>query len=137
MNENGAPHPIDVTVGERVRRARIARGLSQVALAERLDVSFQQIQKYENGANRISASRLVEIADVLQVPATDFLKGLGAFAGQPGRQAEPPGAQDLMAYYAQLPPPMRAAVLDLARSLAEGTSNRRPAASPRKTRRKP
>ncbi|MBO6861645.1 MAG: helix-turn-helix transcriptional regulator [Alphaproteobacteria bacterium] len=53
------PHPVDVTVGNRVREFRIRKGLSQQALGERVGVSFQQIQKYERGTNRMGSSRLV------------------------------------------------------------------------------
>ena len=60
-------HPVDRLVGQRVRLIRIGLGMSQTALAERLDLTFQQVQKYEKGANRISASKLFEIADVLKV----------------------------------------------------------------------
>lgn len=71
------PHPVDVTVGNRVREMRIRKGLSQQALGERVGVSFQQIQKYERGTNRMGSSRLVQIADVLDVPVSSFFDGLG------------------------------------------------------------
>lgn len=71
------PHPVDVTVGNRVREMRIRKGLSQQALGERVGVSFQQIQKYERGTNRMGSSRLVQIADVLDVPVASFFDGLG------------------------------------------------------------
>ena len=60
-------HPIDVKVGKRVRETRVARGLSQSALAEQLGVSFQQVQKYERGSNRMGASRLADVAKILGV----------------------------------------------------------------------
>lgn len=71
------PHPVDVTVGNRVREMRIRKGLSQQALGEKVGVSFQQIQKYERGTNRMGSSRLVQIADVLDVPVSSFFDGLG------------------------------------------------------------
>lgn len=71
------PHPVDVTVGNRVRELRIRKGLSQQALGEKVGVSFQQIQKYERGTNRMGSSRLVQIADVLEVPVSTFFEGLG------------------------------------------------------------
>lgn len=71
------PHPVDVTVGNRVREMRIRKGLSQQALGEQVGVSFQQIQKYERGTNRMGSSRLVQIADVLDVPVSSFFDGLG------------------------------------------------------------
>ncbi|MDC7675399.1 helix-turn-helix domain-containing protein [Asticcacaulis machinosus] len=64
--DNG-PDPIDVIVGMNVRRVRKQRGMSQEALAEAIDLTFQQVQKYERGANRVSASKLFKIAKVLEV----------------------------------------------------------------------
>lgn len=118
MEDTKTPHPVDTAVGRRVRAARIESGLSQGALADKLGVSFQQVQKYENGANRISASRMVEIADTLNVPPASFLEGLGQAArGRSAPQAD--GADELMMLFIQLPPGMRAAVLQLAQSLTE------------------
>ena len=74
------PHFVDVTVGNRVREMRIRMGLSQQVLGEKVGVSFQQIQKYERGANRMGSSRLVQIADVLKVPVSSFFEGLGKYA---------------------------------------------------------
>jgi transcriptional regulator with XRE-family HTH domain len=59
---------LDVLIGSRLRAHRLSRNLSQEELAESLGISFQQIQKYEKGSNRVSASRLKEISDILQVP---------------------------------------------------------------------
>ncbi len=73
------PHPIDVMVGKRVRVRRLQVGISQTALGDKLGVTFQQIQKYERGANRVSCSRLYEIADALNVPITYF------FSESPGQ----------------------------------------------------
>ncbi len=67
-----ANHPIDINVGERVRARRRMLGISQIELAEHLGLSFQQIQKYEKGLNRIAPSKLVPISDVLQVPISFF-----------------------------------------------------------------
>ncbi|UNF51731.1 helix-turn-helix domain-containing protein [Bartonella krasnovii] len=66
------PHFIDVLIGKRIRHRRIAMGLSQKALGSFLGVSFQQIQKYEKGLNRVSAKCLLEIATKLQVPISFF-----------------------------------------------------------------
>lgn len=71
------PHTVDVTVGNRVREMRIRKGLSQQALGDQVGISFQQIQKYERGTNRMGSSRLVQIADVLDVPVSSFFEGLG------------------------------------------------------------
>lgn len=70
------PDPIDVHVGLRVRLRRKSLGLSQQSLAEALDLTFQQVQKYERGANRISASTLFRISQVLEVPVSYFFDGL-------------------------------------------------------------
>ncbi len=70
------PHPIDVHVGSRVRLRRTLLGMNQTQLGEKLGLSFQQIQKYENGANRISASRLYQMTRILDVPVSFFFDGL-------------------------------------------------------------
>jgi len=66
------PNPIDVHVGSRVRLRRTLLGLSQEKLGEALNLTFQQIQKYERGANRIGSSRLFQLANVLDVPVSFF-----------------------------------------------------------------
>ena len=76
-----APNDIDAFVGTRIAWRRAALGLSQAALAQRLGLSFQQIQKYETGANRVSASRLHEIATVLGAPIEAFFPDTAASAG--------------------------------------------------------
>ena len=67
--------PRDVEIAQRVRALRLQRGMSQTELGNVLDVTFQQVQKYETGANRISAGRLQQIAEVLDVPVTYFYAG--------------------------------------------------------------
>lgn len=69
-------HPIDHHVGNRMRQRRRLIGMTQHALAEAVNIRFQQIQKYESGANRISASRLWELSKALGVPVTYFYEGL-------------------------------------------------------------
>ena len=69
-------HPIDMHVGMRVRRRRAALGMNQQRLGAAVGLSFQQIQKYESGANRISSSRLYEFAKVLKVPVAHFFKNV-------------------------------------------------------------
>src|SRR5919107_3688638 len=66
------PNPIDVRVGARLRLRRMMLGLSQEKLAEMIGLTFQQVQKYERGANRIGASRLYELSRVLDVPVSFF-----------------------------------------------------------------
>ncbi len=68
----GTPHPVDVHIGARVRQRRTLLGMSQTKLGDRLGVSFQQMQKYERGSNRISASRLFALTRVFDVPIEFF-----------------------------------------------------------------
>jgi transcriptional regulator with XRE-family HTH domain len=68
----GTPHPVDVHVGQRLRLRRKLAGLSQTELGEKIGVTFQQLQKYESGANRISASRLFDLSRVLDEPVSYF-----------------------------------------------------------------
>ena len=70
-----SPNPIDVHVGMRVKQRRNVLGLSQEKLGEALGVTFQQVQKYEKGTNRISASRMRALADTLRVPIDHFFEG--------------------------------------------------------------
>jgi transcriptional regulator with XRE-family HTH domain len=76
-----APNPIDKHVGSRVRMRRMMLGMSQEKLGERLGLTFQQVQKYEKGTNRIGASRLQQIAAILSVPVSFFFEG--APSGEP------------------------------------------------------
>ncbi len=80
------PHPIDRLVGSRVRLMRIARGFSQSKLAEELGITFQQVQKYEKGTNRISASRLFDISRMLGVGVPDLYAGADEVAAGPVRE---------------------------------------------------
>lgn len=70
--------PIDAVVGRTIRALRLSKGISQGALGRRLGVSFQQVQKYENGTNRVGAGRLAQIALGLDVPMEALLKGVQA-----------------------------------------------------------
>ncbi len=72
----GTPHPIDVHVGARVRMRRTLLGMTQSDLGELLGMSFQQVQKYENGKNRISASRLYDLARVFDVSVEHFFEDM-------------------------------------------------------------
>src|SRR5579862_6367288 len=74
-DKDNAPHPIDIYVGGRMRLRRIQLGLSQGALAGKIGVSFQAVQKYESGDIRISASRLYDVAQVLEVSPAFFFEG--------------------------------------------------------------
>lgn len=72
----GIPNPIDVHVGKRIRMRRLFLGMNQETLANALGLTFQQVQKYEGGANRVSASRLSAMADILGVPISFFFGDL-------------------------------------------------------------
>jgi len=76
MDKTKGPHPVEVHIGARLRIARTMIGMSQEKLGEKLGLNFQQIQKYEKGANRIGGSRLWEIALALEVPPAFFFDGL-------------------------------------------------------------
>ena len=76
------PNPIDKHVGSRVRMRRMMLGMSQEKLGNALDLTFQQVQKYEKGTNRISASRLQQISNILQVPVPFFFEGAPRVPGQ-------------------------------------------------------
>lgn len=71
------PNPVDVEVGRRIRLQRKLKEMSQSALADELGITFQQVQKYEKGSNRVGASRMAEIARVLDVPVSHFFEGQG------------------------------------------------------------
>lgn len=86
-----AAHPVDIHVGERMRLRRKTLGMSQETLGLALGISFQQIQKYERGANRISASKLFQAAGVLQTPLSFFFEGLPSPDGE-----QPEGQIDLL-----------------------------------------
>lgn len=70
------PHPTDVHVGARLREVRIMRGLTQTQLGDKLGISFQQVQKYEKGTNRIGSSRLWDCCNILDVAVSFFFEGL-------------------------------------------------------------
>ena len=78
-----APNPIDKHVGSRVRMRRMMLGMSQEKLGDALGLTFQQVQKYEKGTNRIGASRLQQISHILQVPVAFFFEGAPHLAGAP------------------------------------------------------
>lgn len=129
-------NPIDVHVGSRVRLRRMLLGMSQEKLGESLGLTFQQVQKYEKGANRIGASRLFELARILGVNVQYFFEdvsdhGEAATAGAPGF-SEPVGDDNLIeflnsregielnrAFLKIQEPKTRRAILELVRSLAD------------------
>jgi transcriptional regulator with XRE-family HTH domain len=85
MMAKKAPNPTDKHVGARVRMRRMMLGMSQEKLGDSLGLTFQQVQKYEKGANRIGASRLQQIAHILQVPVSFFFEGA---PNAPGHQTD-------------------------------------------------
>lgn len=74
-------HPVDVHVGKQLKKRRVFLGMTQTNVAATLEISFQQIQKYELGPNRISASKLFELAEMLNVPVSYFFEGLDETGG--------------------------------------------------------
>lgn len=82
--ETGEPDPVDTHVGARLRLRRTLMGLSQTELARAVGLTFQQVQKYESGANRISASRLYHIAEALDVPVSFFFDDMPRFGSASG-----------------------------------------------------
>jgi len=99
MPKNGI-NPIDKHVGARVRMRRLMRGLSQAALGDALGLTFQQVQKYEKGKNRIGASRLQHISQILQVPAKFFFEGMPHEGRRHDPQTSAPSAQYVSDYLA-------------------------------------
>ena len=85
-----APNPIDKHVGSRVRMRRMMLSMSQEKLGDALGLTFQQVQKYEKGTNRIGASRLQQISLILQVPVAFFFEGAPNVPGQPDGLREAP-----------------------------------------------
>jgi len=85
-----APNPIDKHVGSRVRMRRMMLSMSQEKLGDALGLTFQQVQKYEKGTNRVGASRLQQIAQILQVPVSFFFEGAPHSPGYSGGMSEAP-----------------------------------------------
>ncbi len=119
-------HPVDVHVGKRIRHRRWLVGMTQQQLAEKVGIKFQQIQKYETGMNRVSASRLWDIAEAMGVPVSFFFEGLESANGE-AAPAERPVQGDILSdkealelvrsYYA-IPENQRRRLFDLARVLS-------------------
>ncbi|KAJ31972.1 Cro/Cl family transcriptional regulator [Sulfitobacter pontiacus 3SOLIMAR09] len=121
------PHKVDVHVGQRIRQRRWLTGMTQQRLAELVGIKFQQIQKYETGANRVSASRLWDIAFALNVDVSHFFEGLEAEKPQPEKAldnipADLSGdkeAMDLIRSYYAIPENQRRRLFELARVLSD------------------
>ena len=121
------PDPVDVHVGARLRLRRLQVGMNQGALARAIKVTFQQVQKYERGANRLSASRLYRCARTLGVPPAYFFEGMpddedGFAAGSDGHSPSTPlvtaQSLELASLLPDMCPKVRGALLGLARALA-------------------
>ncbi|MFZ2031940.1 MAG: helix-turn-helix transcriptional regulator [Vitreimonas sp.] len=129
MNDERAATSVDRKLGQRVRSRRLEIGMSQERLAELLGVTFQQVQKYEKGVNRIAVSRMLNIASALQQPISRFFEGLsqGRAAGVAEAKqdyiddalATPEGTQLLSVFASIKSPRLRRKVVDLVRTLAE------------------
>jgi transcriptional regulator with XRE-family HTH domain len=111
---------LDKDIGARVRLARKGRGLSQTELGQALGVTFQQVQKYERGTNRISSSALILIARQLQVSPLELLGVDAERSEMDWELLEAPGAYELLRSYRRIvSPKLRRLVLDLAEELAD------------------
>lgn len=134
MADDKRPHPIDVHVGGRVRLRRTMLGMSQDKLADSLGLTFQQIQKYEKGVNRIGASRVFEMARILGVPIQFFFDDYDAETGRSYGFAEadpddgaammellnsPEGVQLCKHFASITDPKIRKRVLELVKSLSD------------------
>jgi transcriptional regulator with XRE-family HTH domain len=91
------PNPIDKHVGSRVRMRRLMLSMSQEKLGDAIGLTFQQVQKYEKGTNRMGSSRLQQIANVLQVPATFFFEGAPGQSKLDGKAQSPAFVSDFLA----------------------------------------
>lgn len=132
MSDERAANAVDKKVGQRVRSRRLEIGMSQERLAELLGVTFQQVQKYEKGVNRIAVSRLLDIATALEISASRFFDGLEKRGVAEDSTdyvndalATPEGAQ-LMALFAGIKSQkVRRRVLDLVKAVAEEDVDKR------------
>ena len=118
----------DRLIGRRIMALRKAKGLSQTALGQALGVSFQQVQKYEKGTNRLSVGALQAIAGILEVPITSLCTEQAPVSASEAREPPDllrvPGALDLLRSYAAIPrPALRRDLLALARSIADHVAN--------------
>lgn len=116
-------HPVDRHVGQQMRHRRWMIGMTQQQLADAVGIRFQQIQKYETGANRVSASRLWDIAAAMEVPVNFFFEGLAT--AETGTEVPAPDMMgsketlDLLRTYYTIPEAQRRRLFDLARALGD------------------
>ena len=122
----GVPNPVDVHVGARVRTRRLLIGMNQETLARALGLTFQQVQKYEGGANRVSASRLSQIAEILGVPISYFFNDIEPDGAEPSRREvearerlqRPETIELIRSYYAITDPETRRQFLEMVKTVA-------------------
>ncbi len=119
-------HPVDIHVGKRIRHRRWMVGMTQQQLAEQVGIKFQQIQKYETGTNRVSASRLWDIAETLSVPVGFFFEGLEESGAKETSHDDMPSdiladkeALELVKSYYAIPDTQRRRLFELARVLSD------------------
>ena len=119
-------HKVDLHVGKRIRQRRWLTGMTQQKLAEMVGIKFQQIQKYETGANRVSASRLWDIADALEVTVAFFFEGMEGEDVEVTTSGKVPvdvmgdkEAMDLIRSYYAIPEDQRRRLFELARVLSD------------------
>jgi transcriptional regulator with XRE-family HTH domain len=123
------PNTLDLAIGVHIKARRKTLKVSQAALADAVGVSFQQVQKYERGSNRVSFSRLVGIAHALDCRVIDLIGDLDEWVPTPSFRQDTAhirvdGAAEVIAAYAELPTAMRKAVLSLVKEIAK--ANRHP-----------
>lgn len=124
VGDQRAAGDVDQKLGERIRARRLEIGMSQERLADLLGLTFQQVQKYERGINRIAASRLLDCASALEMPVADFYEGLDRplRAGKAARTEDvlaKPGAVELVHLFGSIESrKVRRRVLDLVRAMA-------------------
>lgn len=118
------PHPVDVQVGRNIRRARTVRGMSQESLADGLEITFQQVQKYEKGSNRVSASKLLGIAGILGVSIETLFDGTGDIPAMELPQVEMTKSEaKLLRYFRALKSPgLQAAAVRVLSAMANDTA---------------
>lgn len=139
----GKPNPIDVHVGHRVRLRRTLLGMSQEKLGDAIGLTFQQVQKYERGTNRVGASRLFELSRVLDVPVAYFYEEMGSEVATKGHQhamgfaeenPQPYGPDPMTkretlelvrAYYKINEPKVRKRLFEMTKALALGNAPKR------------
>lgn len=129
VRRGGGPDPVDVHVGARVRAARTSHGLSQEELARQIGITFQQLQKYEKGSNRVSCSMLDRICVALDLPHSFFFEGLRHedLDEEPGAESLRQGTRAgllMMRFFDKLPMEQKNNVVGLVKALAESAEPR-------------